>query len=390
MPPPIYLDHHATTPCDPEVVAAMAPWWTERFANAASRSHRGGLEARRATEDARRQVAALLGASPKEIVFTSGATEADNLAILGTVRASPHAMPHLVTVATEHKAVLDPCEALVRRGEATLTVLPVDGDGLVDPEAVRAALRPDTVLVSVMAVNNEIGVHQPLKAIGEICAEAEVRLHTDAAQAAYLALDPRDVHADLVSLSAHKLYGPKGVGALYVRRGRPKVELEPLQYGGGHERGLRSGTLPVPLLVGFGAAAAKLLAERDAEAARLAEQRDRLWQGLCEGLSGVHLHGHATQRAPHNLNVRFDGVEAEALLLGLRDTVSLSTGSACSSEVLAPSHVLAALQLPEEARSASLRFGLGRTTTAEQIEVVIAAVVSKVKELRAMAPLYAP
>jgi cysteine desulfurase len=385
---PIYLDHQATTPCDPAVVAAMQPWWAEQFGNAASRSHRAGLVARQATETARRQVAQLLGASPKEIVFTSGATEANNLAILGTVRASDRKVPHVITVATEHQAVLDPCEALVRRGEAEVTVLPVDGQGLVDPDALRAALRPHTVLVSVMAVNNEIGVEQPLAELGAICEEAGVRLHTDAAQAAYTPLDPAAIGAQLVSLSAHKLYGPKGVGALYVRRGRPKTTLEPLLYGGGHERGLRSGTLPVPLLVGFGEAAAQLLAHRDEERARLAGLQQRLWIGLSEGLTGVHLHGHPTQRAPHNLNVRFDGVEAEALLLALRDTVALSTGSACSSEVLKPSHVLEALGLPAEELSASLRFGLGRPTTEAQIDTVVAAVVAKVTELRAMASLY--
>jgi cysteine desulfurase len=294
----------------------------------------------------------------------------------------------VITVATEHQAVLDPCEALVRRGEAEVTVLPVDGQGLVDPDALRAALRPHTVLVSVMAVNNEIGVEQPLAELGAICEEAGVRLHTDAAQAAYTPLDPAAIGAQLVSLSAHKLYGPKGVGALYVRRGRPKTTLEPLLYGGGHERGLRSGTLPVPLLVGFGEAAAQLLAHRDEERARLAGLQQRLWIGLSEGLTGVHLHGHPTQRAPHNLNVRFDGVEAEALLLALRDTVALSTGSACSSEVLKPSHVLEALGLPAEELSASLRFGLGRPTTEAQIDTVVAAVVAKVTELRAMASLY--
>lgn len=366
----------------------MAPWWAEHFGNAASRAHRMGLVARRATEDARRQVAGLLHASPKEIVFTSGATESDNLALLGTVRApGAPTCPHLITVATEHKAVLDPCAALARRGEAEVTVLPVDGQGLVDPDAVRAALRPSTVLVSVMAVNNEIGVHQPLEAIGALCAEAGVRFHVDAAQTAWLDLDPRAVHADLVSLSAHKLYGPKGVGALYVRRTRPKVTLEPLQYGGGHERGLRSGTLPVPLLVGFGAAVERLLDGRAAEAERLRGLRDHLLATLQAGLDGVVLHGHPTLRAPNNLNVGFAGVEAEALLLGLRDVVALSTGSACSSEDLAPSHVLKALGADLD--HGSLRFGLGRGTTAADIDTVAAAVVAKVKELRSLAPLYA-
>jgi len=385
--PPVYMDHHATTPCDPDVVAAMAPWWTEQFANAASRSHRGGLQARQATEQARAQVAGWVGASPKEVVFTSGATEADNLAILGVVRASEQRRPHVITVVTEHPAVLDPCAALERRGEATVTRLPVDGLGMVDPDALKAALTPQTVLVSVMAVNNEIGVHQPLDALGAVCREAGVPLHTDAAQAAYLPLHRRDQQLDLVSLSAHKIYGPKGVGALIVRRGRPKLALEPLQYGGGHERGLRSGTLPVPLLVGFGAAAEKAAALRAQEAPRLQRLRDRLHRGV-ETVGGVHLNGHPTERAPHNLSLRFDGVEAEALLLALRDVVSVSTGSACSSATLKPSHVLTAIGQAPTGRAATLRFGLGRSTTEAEVDMVAAAVVRKVKDLRQMAQLY--
>jgi len=386
---PIYLDHHATTPCDPAVVAAMAPWWSEHFGNAASRSHGAGLRARRATEEARRQVAGWLGASPKEVVFTSGATEANNLALFGVVRGSGKACPHIVTVETEHAAILDPCEALERRGEATVTRLPVDEQGLVDPAALRAALTADTVLVSVMAVNNEIGVHQPLPAIAALCREAGVVLHTDAAQSAYLRLHRREQGLDLISVSAHKIYGPKGVGALIVRRGRPKLVLEPLLYGGGHERGLRSGTLPVPLLVGFGAAAELAATHRDAEASRLRALSHRLLEQV-RAVGGVALVGHPTERAPHNLSLRFDGVEAEALLLGLRDTVSVSTGSACSSADLQPSHVLAALGLSRRGRAAILRFGLGRTTTEAEVDTAAAAIVAKVKDLRAMARLYEP
>jgi len=387
MSPPIYMDHHATTPCDPEVVEAMAPWWTEQFANAASRSHRAGLVARQATERARGQVAAWLGASPKEVVFTSGATEADNLAILGAVRASDRPRPHVITVQTEHPAVLDPCAALERRGEATVTRLPVDATGRIGADDVQAALTDDTVLVSVMAVNNEIGVHQPLDAIGEVCHEAGVLLHTDAAQAAYLPLSRREQPLDLISVSAHKIYGPKGVGALVVRRGRPRLRLEPLQYGGGHERGLRSGTLPVPLLVGFGVAAERMAAHREVEGRRLRALSQRLLAAVAE-VGGVELIGHPDHRAPHNLSLRFDGVEAEALLLALRDTVAVSTGSACSSASLKPSHVLQALGAIRDDRSATLRFGLGRSTTEAQVDTVATAVVEQVERLREMSALY--
>lgn len=381
---PIYFDHHATTPSDASVVEAMSPYWSEDFGNAASRGHRLGLTARRATETARGQVAAFLGASPKEIVFTSGATESNNLAILGAVRAAGGG--HVVTVATEHKAVLDPVAALVRQG-STATVLPVPPDGRLDPEAVAAALRPNTVLVSVMAVNNEIGVHQDLAAIGAVCRARGVLLHTDAAQSAYLPIDVRALPVDLLSLSAHKLYGPKGVGALFVRRGMPRVQLEPLQYGGGHERGLRSGTLPVPLLVGLGTACALVASDRAAQAERLGALRDGLWTRL-EALGGVHLNGHATARAPHNLNFSVDGVEAEALLLGLRDVVSLSTGSACSSATLERSHVLSALGLSHDRVGSSVRIGLGRSTTAAEVASVGDAMAAKIRELRDLVGLY--
>jgi cysteine desulfurase len=381
---PIYFDHHATTACAPQVLDAMAPFWAEHFGNAASRGHRMGLTARQATETARGQVAAFLGASPKEIVFTSGATESNNLALLGAVRGAGGG--HVVTVATEHKAVLDPVAALARQG-STATVLPVDADGLVAPEAVAAALRPNTVLVSVMAVNNEIGVHQDLAAIGALCRERGVLFHTDAAQSVYRPIDVRTSPIDLLSLSGHKMYGPKGVGVLFVRRGRPAVVLEPLQYGGGHERGLRSGTLPVPLLAGLGAACALVLSDRSAQMARLAALRDGLWQRL-HALGGVHLNGHATLRAPHNLNISVDGVEAEALLLGVRDVVALSTGSACSSATLERSHVLTALGLDADRVGSSLRLGLGRDTTEAEVAVVGDALVAKILELRAMAHLY--
>lgn len=381
-----YFDHHATTPCADEVLEAMAPYWQERFGNAASRGHRMGIEARRATETARGQVAAFVGASPKEVVFTSGATESNNLALLGTARAAMRAgrSAHVVTVATEHKAVLDPVAQLLREGVGA-TVLPVDGQGLVDPDDVAAALRDDTVLVSVMAVNNEIGVCQDLDAIGAVCRARGVPLHTDAAQAGWTGLDARTTPVDLVSLSAHKVYGPKGVGALIVRRRRPALELEPLQFGGGHERGLRSGTLPVPLLVGMGTACELVASERAEQRPRLAALRDRLWARL-EAVGGVVRNG--APGAPHNLNVSIEGVEAQALLVGVRDVVAMSTGSACSSATLTRSHVLVALGLSDEAVATSVRIGLGRSTTEVQVDEVADALVAKIDELRGLAHLY--
>lgn len=383
-----YFDHHATTPCADEVVEAMAPYWQARFGNAASRGHRMGIEARRATETARGQVAAFVGASPKEVVFTSGATESNNLSLLGVARAAKRAggSAHVVTVATEHKAVLDPVAQLLREGVGA-TVLPVDGQGLVDPDDLAAAIRPDTVLVSVMAVNNEIGVVQDLDAIGAVCRDRGVWLHTDAAQTAWSPVDVKATPVDLVSLSAHKLYGPKGVGALIVRRRRPSIELEPLQYGGGHERGLRSGTLPVPLLVGMGAACALVAGEREAQGVRLAGLRDRLWSRL-EALGGVSRNGAPSRCAPHNLNISVEGVEAQALLVGVRDVVAMSTGSACSSATLTRSHVLVALGLSGEAVANSVRIGLGRGSTEEQVETVADALVAKIEELRGLAHLY--
>jgi cysteine desulfurase len=384
---PIYLDHHATTPCDSSVVQAMLPFFSDDFGNAASRSHGAGFRARTAVEAARRQVAALIGATSKEVVWTSGATESNNLAILGAVRASGHPKRHIITAATEHPAVLDPCKALEREG-AHLTVLPVDRHGLVDPDAVAAALRPETVLVSVMLVNNEIGVVQDLEAISAVCRAQGVLVHCDAAQAAaWLSIDVRAMGIDLLSLSAHKMYGPKGVGALYVRRGRPKVDLVPLQYGGGHERGLRSGTLAVPLIVGMGHAA-ELATAGEVRAASVGALRDALLQGLQEGLAGVHVNGSLSRRAPHNLNLSFDGVEAEALILAVREVLAVSTGSACSSSTLQPSHVLRALGLPPERTASSIRFGLGRSTTAQQIEQTVDHISAAVVRLRSMADLY--
>lgn len=373
----VYLDHHATTPCDPRVVAAMEPWWTERFGNAASRSHRWGVEARRATEQARGQLALRLGCSPKEIVFTSGATEANNLAILGVMRANRDRGDHLITVATEHKAVLDPAAQLEREG-FRVTVLPVQADGRVDPDAVRGAIESGTVLLSVMWANNEVGVLQPLAELVAIAHEAGVLVHTDAAQAlATEAIDLRALDVDLLSCSAHKTYGPKGVGALVVRRRRPQTTIQPLLFGGGHERGLRSGTLPVPLLVGFGEAASLY---DPAESERIGRLRDRLHAGL-EDL--VQVNGSREHRLPGNLSITVPGVEAKALLVACPE-LAMSSGSACTSASLEPSHVLKAMGLHEVSLQ-TLRLGLGRTTTVAQVDFAVGLLREKIAVVRSLA-----
>lgn len=363
---PIYLDHHATTPCDPEVVAAMLPFFTEKFGNPSSRSHVFGIEADAAVEHARRDLAEMLGADAREIVFTSGATEACNLAVLGAARARRGQGRHLIVSAVEHKAVLDAAAQLVREGH-TLDVLPVDGEGRVDPDALARRLRPDTTLVSVMAANNEVGVVQPIAEIGALCRAHGAWLHVDATQTpGHLPIDVGAWQADLLSLSAHKMYGPKGVGALYVRKGRPKIALEPLQFGGGQERGLRSGTLPVPLLVGLGRAARLATAALAAgEGARVAGLRDRLW-GHLEALGAVR-NGHPVERLPHNLHVSFPGVEAAAVLMAARE-IAFSSGSACASGGTGQSHVLVAMGLGGARAFSSLRFGLGRGTTADEVD----------------------
>jgi cysteine desulfurase len=384
---PVYLDNHSTTRCDPRVVEAMLPFFTEIYGNAASRSHRFGTDARAATERARGQLGRWLNASPKEIVFTSGATEADNLALLGAARARrEEGKRHVVTVATEHPAVLDTCKALEHEG-VQVTLLPVDSQGLVDPDTFVRALRPDTAVASVMLVNNEIGVRQPLAALGAACRERGIWMHCDAAQAAYVPVDMEKLPIDLLSLSAHKIYGPKGIGALVVRRRPHRIRLEALMHGGGHERGLRSGTLAVPLIVGFGVAA-ELCATDPEGPARVAELRDQLLSGLQAELDGLTVLGHPTERAPNNLNLAFQGVEAAALLVAVRDEVALSTGSACSSETLSPSHVLLALGVEPELAHRAVRFGLGRFTTSEEIARATAALVEAVRKLRAMQSLY--
>jgi cysteine desulfurase len=385
---PIYLDNNSTTRVDPRVLAAMLPYFSEQYGNAASRTHVFGGKAEEAVETARRQLAALIGANPREIVFTSGATESNNLALKGAAAMLRRQGDHIITVQTEHKAVLDPCKRLQPEG-FRVTFLPVDRFGRVAPEQVAEAITAGTVLVSVMAANNEIGTLQPIAEIGRLCKERGVLFHTDAAQAAgKLPLDVEEMAIDLLSLSAHKMYGPKGAGALFVRRRNPHVRLEPLLDGGGHERGMRSGTLPVPLLVGFGTACVLCQSEMSAEAQRLTALRERLRQGIQERVDGTHLNGHPTERLPGNLNLSFAGVRGEALLMALRD-VAVSSGSACTSADPEPSYVLRAVGLSEELAHSSLRFGLGRFTTAEEIEFVIDEVVRQVERLRALSPEFA-
>jgi cysteine desulfurase len=382
---PVYLDYHATTPLDPRVLDAMLPFFGPKFGNAASRTHSYGWEAEKAVEAARRRVAELAGASPREIVFTSGATESDNLAIKGVVEACQAKGNHVVTVATEHPAVLDTVRHLEKLG-CQATILPPGNDGLVGPASVGGAIRPGTVLVTVMLANNEIGVVQPVREIGAICRGRGVFFHCDAAQAfGKIPIDVEADHIDLMSLSAHKMYGPKGIGALYVRRRSPRVAVAAQMHGGGHESGYRSGTLNVPAIVGFGEACAIARREMAEEAIRTAALRDRLLTQLEAALEGVAVNGSRTQRLPGNLNVSFPGVEGDTLLLSLPD-IALSTGSACSSASPHASHVLKALGVgPWRGRSA-IRFGIGRFTTAEEIDYVAARVVESVRKLRALSP----
>ncbi|MCS6851815.1 MAG: IscS subfamily cysteine desulfurase [Gemmataceae bacterium] len=385
---PIYLDNHATTRTDPRVLEAMLPFFGERYGNAASRTHRFGQDAAEAVQVAREQVAELIGARPREIVFTSGATESNNLALKGVANMYRRHGNHIVTVCTEHKAVLDPCRRLEQVG-FEVTYLPVDRDGLISVDALANALTPRTILVSVMAANNEIGVLAPLAEIGRLCKDRGILFHTDAAQAAAtIPLNVDELGVDLLSLSAHKMYGPKGVGALYVRRRNPHVRLEPQLDGGGHEGGLRSGTLPVPLLVGFGVACQLCRASLATEADRLRRLRDRLYHGILDQLEDVVLNGHPTQRLPGNLNLSFAHVRGEALLMSLYHELAVSSGSACTSANPEPSYVLKALGLDDELAHASLRFGLGRFTTEAEIDFAIDAVVRSVRRLRAISPSY--
>ncbi len=385
MKTPIYLDYSATTPVDPRVAQAMIPWLTEHFGNPASRSHAFGWEAEQAVEDARGHVAALVNCDPKEIVWTSGATESINLALKGAAHFYRDKGRHLVTVTTEHKATLDTMRELEREG-FEVTYLGVDDKGLVDLAAFEAALRPDTTVVSVMFVNNEIGVIQDIPRMGEICRARGIVFHVDAAQATgKVAIDLAKLKVDLMSFSAHKTYGPKGVGALFVRR-KPRVRIEAQMHGGGHERGMRSGTLPTHQIVGMGEAFRLAKLEMAAENERIRALRDRLWAGLSQ-IEEVYLNGDFERRVPHNLNVSFNFVEGESLIMAIKD-IAVSSGSACTSASLEPSYVLRALGRSDELAHSSIRFTVGRFTTAEEVDFTIDLLKRKVGKLRELSPLW--
>ena len=382
---PVYLDYNSTTPCDPRVVQAMLPYFTEKFGNAASRSHALGWEAEEAVDLAREQVARLVGAEPKEIVFTSGATEGDNLAIKGVVEMYASKGNHVITVVTEHKAVLDTCHHLEKSG-GEVTWLPVDEDGLISLADLEAAIRPETVLIAVMYANNEIGVIQPVREISAIARRHGILFFTDATQA--VGKIPVDVNADgidLMAFSAHKLYGPKGIGALYVRRKGPRARLTAQMDGGGHERGMRSGTLNVPAIVGFGKACELCAAEMETDRQRIGPLRDKLEQGLL-ALEGAKVNGSRHYRLPLVTNISFPGVDGDALLAGLGKNVALSSGSACTSASMEPSYVLKALGLDDDLAHSSLRLGLGRYTTDEEVEYAMGQIAKTVAQLRANSP----
>jgi len=382
---PIYMDYSATTPVDPRVAGAMIPYITEKFGNPASRSHFFGWEAEKAVELAREQVAALVNADPKEIVWTSGATESNNLALKGAAHFYSGRGKHIVTMMTEHKAVLDTVRELERQGFSA-TYLDPDPDGMLDLEKFKAALQPGTIIVSVMLVNNEIGVIQDISAIGEICRERGIIFHVDAAQATgKLAIDLQQLKVDLMSFSAHKTYGPKGIGALYVRR-KPRVRLEAQMHGGGHERGMRSGTLATHQIVGMGEAFRIAREEMAGENERIRMLRDRLWAGL-SGMEEVYVNGDMERRVPHNLNVSFNFVEGESLIMAISD-VAVSSGSACTSASLEPSYVLRALGRNDELAHSSIRFSVGRFTTVEEVDYVVELLKNKISKLRDLSPLW--
>jgi cysteine desulfurase len=384
---PIYFDNHATTPMDPRVLETMLPYFTKVFGNAASRNHSFGWDAEKAVELAREQVAQIIGASSKEIVFTSGATESNNLAIKGAAHFYKDKGKHIVTSKIEHKAVIDSCRALELEG-FSVTYLDPAPDGLITREAIEKALRPDTILVSIMAANNEIGTVNPLAAIGALCREKGVLFHTDAVQAVgKVAVDVEAMKIDLLSVTAHKMYGPKGVGALYVRR-KPRVRLVPLIDGGGHERGLRSGTLNVPGIVGFGKAAEVARAELSTEAARLTALRDRLLKKIQAGVPMTVVNGSMEHRLPGNLNISFSYVEGESMLMSVNKHVAVSSGSACTSASLEPSYVLRALGVGDDLAHSSLRFGLGRFNTEAEVDLVADLVVKSANRLRELSPLW--
>lgn len=384
---PIYLDNNATTPCDPRVVDAMIPYFTEKFGNAASRSHQFGWTAEEAVDYAREQVAKLIGADPKEIIFTSGATEADNLALKGVFEMYASKGNHIITCTTEHKAVLDACKHIEKLG-GQVTYLPVQEDGLVDLAELEKAITDKTILIAIMYGNNEIGVVQPVKAISDIARKHGVLFFTDGTQAVgKIPVDVQKDGIDLMAFSAHKMYGPKGVGALYVRRKNPRVKVTAQMDGGGHERGMRSGTMNVPAIVGFGKACEICMNEMESEAKRLSVMRDRLEKGLME-LEEAYVNGNVDHRLPHVANISFKYVEGEGLMMGFNKDIALSSGSACTSASLEPSYVLKALGLGDDLAHSSLRFGLGRFTTDEQIDYTIEAIKGTVIKLREMSPLW--
>src|ERR671936_517184 len=383
----IYLDYHATTPVDPRVIDAMLPYFHDKFGNAASRNHKFGWEAEQAVEEARKQIATLIGADPREIVFTSGATESDNLAVKGVAWMYREKGDHIITAVTEHKAILDTCKHLEKEG-FRVTFLPVDNKGFVDLDDIRKAITDKTILISIMTANNEVGVIQDIKQIGKIARERGVLFHTDAVQAAgKVPFNVNEMNVDIASLSAHKFYGPKGVGALYVRRSNPRVLLTPIIDGGGHERGMRSGTLNVPGIVGFGKAAQIALQEMPQESCRLAGLRNKLRDSIMKELDEVYVNGSTEHRLPGNLNISFLYVEGESLLMGIND-VAVSSGSACTSATLEPSYVLKALGLGDDLAHSSIRFGLGRFNSEAEIDYVSGRIVETVKRLRELSPLY--
>ena len=377
---PVYLDNHSTTRVDPHVLETMLPFFTEKYGNAASINHSFGWDAANAVETAREQIGWLLNAPTRSLIFTSGATEANNIALKGVMQAGP-AGGHLITNAAEHRAVLDPAKKLKRRG-FDVSILPVDEFGRVDPTQVTDAIQVNTVLVSVMLASNEVGTINPIAEIGRICRRRDVLLHCDAVQAVgKMPLDLSELPVDLLSLTAHKMYGPKGVGALFVRREARRIGIDPLLDGGGHEHGLRSGTLPVPLIVGFGQACALASQCMDEETDRIRRLRDRLWDRLLAEIDGVHLNGHPRQRLAGNLNVSFENVDGDALMTSLKNLV-VSSGSACTSADPQPSHVLRAMGLGDALTRASLRFGLGRFNTIQEVDYAVTALVDSIKRLR--------
>ncbi|MBM4135027.1 MAG: IscS subfamily cysteine desulfurase [Nitrospira sp.] len=385
---PIFLDNHSTTPMDPRVLETMLPYFCEKFGNAASRNHPFGWEAEEAVETARQQIAKLIHADAKELVFTSGATESDNLAIKGVLEMYKEKGDHIITSATEHRAVLDTAKSLESKKGIKVTYLPVDKYGMVNPDDVRNAITDKTILISIMMANNEIGTINPIKEIGKIAKEKGVLFHCDATQGVgKIPVNVQEMGIDLMAFSAHKIYGPKGVGALYVRKKAPRVRLAPIIDGGGHERGMRSGTLPVPLIVGFGKACELCEQEMPTESVKLAALRDRLQDGIMKHMDEVYLNGHPTQRLPHNLNISFAYVEGESLLMGVKE-IALSSGSACTSATLEPSYVLRALGVGSDLAHSSIRFGLGRFNTQDEVDYTAKRIIEIVTKLREMSPLY--